>query len=212
MNYNVLYDNSILWQMLPHERMAFFHVLERVDNGLALEIGSYCGGSLRHLAQIFENTISLDIDHSNLVDKAQYSSVTFIEGDSKQRLPNLISHLNEEGEKLDFVLIDGNHEYEYVMADLENILDYKPIGKTSILIHDSWYPPSRQAILDCSKLRYCSNVEFVDLDFCSGGLINSTTTMGGFCLVQMSNIEREGGLVINKSMDLTYKKLNKIPL
>ena len=211
MKYENLYDNSVLWQMSPQERMAFFHVTSRVGGGLALEVGSYVGGSLRHLSADFENVISVDINFKNLANKGSYKNVTFMEGDSREVLPTVISHLNEEREQLDFVLIDGNHEYEYVMADLENVLDYVPQKSTGILIHDSWYLPSRQAICACKKLRECPYVHFVDTDFCSGTMMNQTTCVGGFCYIEMSSMPREGELVIHQSMDNTFRSLHKLP-
>lgn len=211
MNYERLYDNSILWQMSPQERATFFYTLERLNGGLALEIGSYKGGSLRHLKEYFKEVVSLDIDHSALSQTINKSNITLITGDSKETLPVVIEHLNDEGESLDFVLIDGNHEYDYVLADLENVLNYIPISRTTILIHDSWYLPSRQAICNSKKLKECKYVHFVDTDFCTGTMMNDTTCIGGFCLIEMSSMPRTGNLVINQSSDLTFRILHKLP-
>lgn len=210
MNLNSIYDNSILWQMSPHERTAFFYVLERCGNNLALEIGSFRGGSLQHLIQSFNQVISIDIDHSLLNKDVKGSNLTLLTGDSKELVPFVINHCNEQGEQLDFVLIDANHEYDYVMADLENVLEYVPQADTTVLIHDSWYTPSRQAICNSEKLQSCPYVHFVDTDFCGGNLMAPGKTIGGMCLIQMKSIPRKGELVINQSLDNTYRTINKL--
>ena len=206
-----LYDNSILWQMSAQERIAFFYVMESSRRELALEVGSYKGGSLQHLNRYFKEVISLDIDHAALDPKVKTDNVTLIGGDSRKTLPELIKHMNENREELNFVLIDGNHEYEYVLSDLESVLDYVPVNETTILIHDSWYLPSRQAICASKKLRECKYVHFVDTDFCSGTMMNKTTCIGGFCLIKMTSKQRTADLVINQSHDLTFRTLYKLP-
>ena len=47
----------------------------------------------------------------------------------------------------DFVFIDGFHEYEDVLADLRGIVTVTRPGST-ILVHDAYYEPSRQAMDD----------------------------------------------------------------
>jgi hypothetical protein len=210
MNLKPIYDNSVLWQMSAHERAAFFHVLENSSNRLAVEIGTFCGGSLQHLLNHFENVISIDINYDHLADSVKKKNLSMIAGDSKDRVPFIINHFNEMNEQVDLILIDANHEYDYVLSDLENVLDYIPQSETIVLIHDSWYPPSRRAICDSNKLRQCPYVHFVDTDFCGGNYMAPGRTMGGMCLIQMKSSPREGELVINQSLDNTYRAMNNL--
>ncbi len=78
----------------------------------------------------------------------------------------IINFINNNGEDVNFVLIDADHEYEGVYNDIKNILMYKPKNDMVVIIHDSWYPPSRSAICDVD---WNSNpyVQFIDTDYCS---------------------------------------------
>jgi hypothetical protein len=203
------YDNSVLWQMSPHERVAFIAIASLCPGENALEIGSYHGGSLRVLTEYFQNVISVDIDHKNLNKKVRLSGVDLMTGDSREIVPNLIELWNDSENELELILIDANHEYEYVLADLDNCLEYRPKKRTFILIHDSWYPPSRRAICDSVKLRNNKLVHFVDTDFCGGNYLNETTTIGGLCLIEMRSYEREGDLQIRQSLDRDYLLANR---
>lgn len=203
-----LYESPVLWQMSPAERASFFYILDKTPNkSLAVEVGTYFGGSLQHLSTRFDQVISCDIDHRNVIGK--YPNAELVTGNSKQTLPVLVDRLNREKADVGLFLIDANHEYSYVLSDLNAILDYKPTSQTVILIHDSWYPPSRQAICACTKLKENPYVHFVDTDFCKGVLIDNTYTLiGGFCLVIMKSEPRQGNLVIQQSSDYTYRVIN----
>jgi cephalosporin hydroxylase len=204
---NFCYSNSPLWQMSPAERICFDYICESSEGVLAVEIGSYCGGSLNHLARAHKKVYSVDIDHKNLVSIPP--NVHLFTGDSRRILPNLIRDFNRDQVEVSLFHIDGNHEYEYVLSDLNNVLKYKPVsqyGVVYILLHDSWYKPTRQAIID-SDVTKNLNVHFVDTDFCNGVFIDDKKLMGGLALIEMRFEERTEDLVIKQSSDLTYRKM-----
>jgi hypothetical protein len=197
--------------MQTNERLAFLNILGSIENkNTCIEIGSYAGGSLRSLSKTFNKVYSCDLTHTYL-DKEKYDNVEWITGDSKITLPKLIEEINNRQEKIDFVLIDGSHEYDYVFSDINNILKYKPQSELIILIHDSFYIPSRKAIC-ATKWNECPHIHFIDTDLCTGDLmfvVGKTQFMGGFCLVVMSPQKRVGDIIINQSQDYMYKTVNK---
>lgn len=202
-----IYESPILWQMSPQERASLFYLFSQSDpGGSVVEVGTYYGGSLQHFSEYFNKVYSLDISHKRI---GKYLNVELITGDSRQTLPPLIKELNDRQEPVAIFLIDANHEYQYVLHDLTEVLNYQPVRDTIVLVHDSWYVPSRQAICACPALRENPHVHFVDTDFCSGNYIDGTNTLiGGFCLVLMKPSVREGSLQIRQSNDFTFRRMN----
>lgn len=205
-NLSEVLNESLCFQMSYAERMALIHLVDKLPSKkVCIEIGTFYGGSLDILSKRFEKVYSVDLNH-NYVDKSRYNNVVWITGDSIDTLPNLIEQLNNNGEELSFILIDGNHEYDYVLRDINNVLKYIPKNDLAILIHDSWYTPSRKAMID-SNLVHNSYVHYIETDFCIGELMligGKHQYMGGFGLVIMSNIDRTEPIFINRRYDSAY--------
>lgn len=197
---------DVLWQMSFAERAAILGIiLDMPSRNLAVEVGSYQGGFLRILSKYFSKVYSLDIDHSNL-DKDLYTNVEWVKGDSKETLMNLVEFTRDfTKEPVDLILIDGDHEYDTVKSDISNVLKLSP-QETVILIHDSWYEPSRKAILEAN---WAGNpyIHHVEVDFCTGDLMPNGIFIGGLALVRMSSQKRQHDLVIGCSHEYMYKKL-----
>jgi hypothetical protein len=205
------YDNDIFWQMSFSERASAIYLLEKMKNkNIAIEIGTLNGGFTKVLNNYFRHIYSLDIDHSNVVDKDLYSNITWIQGDSKETLSQLVDKINNSKEIVNFVLIDADHEYDGVYSDVSNILKIKPKDDLILLIHDSWYINSRRAICD---INWNDNpyIHLVDTDFVAGdlGYINGNYQyIGGFCLVIISPNIRKGDIKIKQPHDLMYRVVN----
>jgi predicted O-methyltransferase YrrM len=211
-----VYDDSILWQMSRSERFCFLNLISSIsslasieDPISALEIGTYCGGSLRHLADFFDKVYSVDISNKYLNPSVKSKkNVEYVVGDStKIGLAEKLKEVSKDTD-LKFILIDGDHEYDAVLSDINNVLTYVPKSDTIVLIHDSWYPPSRQAIVD-SNLTRCKHVHFVDTDFCSGELSGSLI-VGGLALIIMRPEERTTELTIKQSQDSLFREMRKV--
>ena len=195
-----LLDNNPLWQFSLAEKAAVLHLLSCMpQRRTAIEIGSYKGGFLRVLAHQFHWVFSLDIDHSHLPERP---NVRFVAGDSKQTLPQL-NHLPD----VDLILIDGDHAFETVLADINNALTFTPTATQAILIHDSWYTPTREAI---TQANWAENpyVYYVEKDFVPGDMVGSpdgNLFVGGLALALLSPLPRAGELVIRQSQDYMYR-------
>ena len=126
-----------------------------------VEIGSYTGESTVIFANYFKQVISIDpyVDNYDVNDIAckhvalqkvyeqfvhnthSFSNIKHIRKFSDQAV------LDFEPESVDFVYIDGNHQYEFVKKDIENY--YKIIKPNGFLGgHDYKYEAIKNAIKD----------------------------------------------------------------
>ncbi|MFW5708479.1 MAG: class I SAM-dependent methyltransferase, partial [Bacteroidota bacterium] len=122
-----LNDYTLPWQMSRWEKYTFYTLLESIKPECAIEIGTYKGGSLQVISDFSRHVYSIDID-SELSLSAQkgFTNTEFLWGKSREILPELLERIAESGEKLNFVLVDGEHTPEGVKSDIEMILQYKP--------------------------------------------------------------------------------------
>ncbi len=164
-----LFDNLPLhWQMTRWEKYGFESILRAAKPKVALEIGTYNGGSLQVIAQHAEKLYSVDVDAA-IEDRlgSRFPGVEFWAGDSRVILPPLLDRIAGRGEELGFVLIDGDHSTEGVRSDINTVLRYKPSRPLFIVFHDSFHPPCREGILTADWAA-CEHVHFVEIDFVPG--------------------------------------------
>jgi len=212
-NMDDILSDDILWQMSYAEKMAILFLLSRLKNkNTALEIGSYKGGFTRVLAQYFNRVYSCDLDHSSIVHPEQYNNVIWIEGDSRATVVPLIEQINKTEERVNLILIDGDHSYEAVSQDIKNVLEYQPLDDSIILIHDSWYSDCRDAI---NNADWNSNpyVEYVEKDFVAGdvcGSQNGNYLVGGLALATFSPKKRHGFVKVEQSQDHMYSVIKQL--
>lgn len=202
--FDELLSTQALWQMSMSEKATIIYLLGKMKQKLvAFEVGSYKGGFTRILSKRFRQVYSLDTNHSNIVEKEKFKNVTWVEGNSLHTLPNLLAQAGHP----DLILIDGDHEYEAVLSDINALLKSPPERDCLILMHDSWYQPTRDAI---NNAFWRSNpyVHFVEKDLCSGDLVGGPRGnhfVGGLAVALLSPKEREGELEIRQSHDYAYR-------
>ncbi|HWW90956.1 MAG TPA: class I SAM-dependent methyltransferase [Solirubrobacteraceae bacterium] len=153
-------------QMSFGERAALVGILGQRKPRLAIEIGTYEGGSLRFLAAQCEHVHTLDL-HDHIDDRTPFSNVTFHIGDSKLLLPDLLGRLEAESRAIDLALIDGDHSAPGVQRDLANLLDSSAARSTIILLHDTMSGETRCGI-EALDLAAHPAVAYYELDFIPG--------------------------------------------
>jgi hypothetical protein len=195
-------DLPLHWQMTRWEKFGFASILEVAKPKLAIEIGTYKGGSLQVISKYADRVYSIDTDPS-LRSRLQLPNVEYLTGDSRQIVPRLLQSL--EGKELGFVLIDGDHSTEGVRADINNVLRYKPTRPVFVVFHDSFNPDCRKGILaaDWSDGDF---VHYVELDFVPGvyhfepfDTAPPRSMFGGLCLAIMRPEPRTEPLTIHQS-------------
>lgn len=194
------------WQMSLAERFTFLSILDQIRPSLAIEIGTYRGGSLQAISHYSSKVLSVDINESFRENLAgMFPNVEFHVGDSKEVLPGLVDGLNSENRSPEFVLIDGAHSRDGVRSDIESILGIRPFRDMVILCHDSFNPDCRAGMLDAnwSKSPF---VQFVELDLVAGNLVEQDfdTSLrgemwGGLAIAILSPSRRDADLIVSQS-------------
>ena len=150
------------WQMAIGQRAALEGLLAQLQPELAVEIGTAQGGSLSRIAAHSGHVHSFDLEFQ--VDRSEVDNVTFHEGDSHLLLPAFLADLEREGGNLDFALLDGDHSYEGVKQDLEDLLASGAVSRTVIVLHDTMNEGVRAGIESVDFESY-SKIVFTDLNF-----------------------------------------------
>lgn len=153
-------------QMSFGERAALEGVLGQLKPRVAVEIGTYEGGSLRFLARHSEHVHTLDM-YDLVKDRTPFGNVTFHTGDSRVVLPALLSDLEREQSDVDFALIDGDHSADGVRHDLESLLDSSAARSTVIMLHDTMNEEVRSGI-ERAGISARPEVVYHELDFFPG--------------------------------------------
>lgn len=203
------------WQMASGDRVALSRFVSVRKPDIALEIGTYQGGSLQVLSQSARKVISVDID-PNVSGRlaAMFDNVEFITGDSDVALPLLIERLNSERRAVGFVLIDGDHTRAGVRRDIEHVLKLNVAEPLAIVMHDSFNPDVRAGILD---IDWCAHphVHELELDFSCGVFFErpfdtapARTMWGGLACALLLPTRREGELQIRQSQNPAFRLLS----
>jgi hypothetical protein len=148
------------------ERAALEGLLGAVRPDLAIEIGRAEGGSLQRVAAHLRRVISFDlVDPPPAIDAL--ANVEAHVGDSHRQLPETLAALAGGGERVDFVLVDGDHSAEGVRQDIEDLLASESISHTVIVAHDSLNEAVRNG-LTAVDYESVSKVAWVEIDFVPG--------------------------------------------
>ena len=154
------------WQMSFGERAALEGILAQLRPRLAVEIGTAEGGSLERIASYSAEVHSIDLTHEP-VTRELPPHVMFHTGPSAQLLPPLLASFAEAGRELDFALVDGDHSFEGVRADLTALLDSPATRRAVILVHDTMNAEIRAGI-ESLRLESYAKVVYYELDFVPG--------------------------------------------
>lgn len=199
----------IHWLMSVSEQTALVQLLEYIKPEISIEIGTYNGGSLQVLSAYSKKVYAFDIDAKKRDKQTeQLSNVEYIIGDSKITVPKLVNEINANTSSVGFVLIDGDHSQEGVLADITNILKLIPKTAITILLHDSFNPECRKGI---RRYDYKTNpyIHSVDLDYITGVYFEKDNLKGemwgGFAVIDMLPEKRKNTLIVKASQNKLYE-------
>jgi hypothetical protein len=165
-------------QMSFGERAAVEGVLAQIEPQLAIEIGTAEGGSLRRIAARSAEVHSIDVSHEPLRSRpALPAHVTLHTGPSTRLLGGLLETFAAAGRTVDFVLIDGDHSFEGVAADLTTVLRSPATDRSVILVHDSMNAEVRAGIESVGVDAY-EKVVYLELDFVPGYIYRQGAARG----------------------------------
>lgn len=154
------------WQMGLGERAAIVGLLTELRPGVAIEIGTAEGGSLRRLAEYSTHVHSFDLEEPD-PSLRLLPNVEFHVGDSHALLPEVLRGLAQDGANVDFVLVDGDHSAEGVSRDLHDLFDSPAVGRTVIVLHDTMNEEVRRGLESVDYAAW-AKVRYVELDCVTG--------------------------------------------
>ncbi len=195
-------------QMSFGERAALEGVLAQLRPGLALELGTAEGGSLRRIAANSGEVHSIDLDHEPVHSREPLPGhVSLHTGASAELLPPLLRSFEESNRSLDFVLVDGDHSFEGARGDIEALLRSPVTRRTVILVHDSMNAEVRAGIESVGLNDY-EKVVYQELDFVPGYIyaegVAQNSVWGGLALV-MTDVRRSPGYTQSTRQSLYHE-------
>jgi len=199
-------DLPLQWQMTRCEKFGLASLLQAAQPEVAIEIGTYKGGSLQLISVHSTKTYSIDISpvpRETLSD--HFRNVELLTGESNLLVPEVLKKITGRGEDLGFVLIDGDHSTEGVRSDIEALLHHEPTTPVYVVIHDSFHPPCRKGILDASW-QECPFVHYVEVDFIPGvyhfhafDTASPKSMYGGLAVALMRPEQRSEDLIVHQT-------------
>jgi hypothetical protein len=136
------------WMMQLGERFAFEGLLSQIKPRVAVEIGTWEGGSLRRIAPHAGHVHAFDIDERSVPHADALDNVTLHLGDAAAEVPRVLAELHARGATVDFALVDGLHTYEAVQADARALLAAEACHTTTIVFHDTAHAGVRAGLTD----------------------------------------------------------------
>jgi hypothetical protein len=155
--------------MHPGERAALEGILNLLKPSLAIEIGTFRGGSLERLSEHCHEVHAIDLTLRPEITADRFPAVRFHEGDSHALLPSMLEAFADAGRNVDFALVDGDHSGPGVMRDVVDLLDSPATGQTVIVVHDTLSVRVRSGLEQIAFAEY-QKVGYVDLDFVQGNV------------------------------------------
>jgi len=150
------------WQMRPGERAALEGVLATTSPGIAIELGTYRGGSLRRIAAHHHVVHTFDLTQQ--VEEAEFENVVFHIGDSHELLPEVLDELHAAGRTVSFALVDGDHSPDGAKRDLVDLLEAPAVSRAAIVLHDTGNAAVCRGLLEIDFAQY-SKISGVYMDF-----------------------------------------------
>lgn len=147
-------------EMAYGDQAALIGLLTQLEPSLAIEVGTYVGGSLDIIAGYCEEVHTFDLV-SHVTHRLP--NVKYHLGDSKETLAPVLAEFAAAGRNVDFVLVDGDHARQGVRADVTDLLESPAIARTVILLHDAANEDVRAGIRDARLDR--TKIVFADLSF-----------------------------------------------
>lgn len=167
------------WEMSTVDRAAIEAFASLVRPQVAVDVGTYNGGSARALRRHAERVVTIDLDPG--ADPG-IDGVDFVAGYSWEALPRVLD------DRVGLVLLDADHTLDGVRREVEAVLSWRPGRGVALLVHDA--AQAREALLAVDWAG-CPWVHGVALDF----VPSAADGWGGLGFVWLDGRPREGGFV-----------------
>jgi len=198
------------------ERCAVLQILRIARPAASLEIGTSGGGCLQHIRAHSQRTFSIDINPDVATRlSVEMPDVEFLTGNSPDLIHEVFRRCGARRDPLGFILVDGDHSYRGVLADLLAILAHVPSSSLWVVMHDTANPECRRGI-EAAPWSAHPHVHMVDLDFIPGSLCEGdpfrNQLWGGLGVALLRPDARTGPLPAVTIPNLTYSALFRASL
>jgi len=198
-------NNELDWQMSRAEKYCIINLLQFLKPDVAIEIGTFKGGSLQVINEFSNHIYSIDISEApRKFLQVGFNKVQFRVGQSHLIIDGIFKEIEDKNQKLEFILVDGDHSKIGVKRDLESILAYPHKNKVTILLHDSFNPQCRAGIKSVNYSNY-PNVSYVELDYITGSFWHNKSyreMWGGFAMIVIDPNKKEEALHLSSQEHL----------
>ncbi len=134
---------------MPTDIALLCALTRRFDSCSYFEIGTWMGESVANVAQFAANCVSLDLPGEDLRKLGASEKYIQEQGKLASRLENVTllkgdsSTFDFQGldQTFDLIFIDGDHHYEMVLSDTENVMKHLAHDSSIIVWHDYAYSP-----------------------------------------------------------------------
>lgn len=195
-------DPALDWQMSRAEKYGIIQLMQTLQPDVAIEIGTYKGGSLQVISKYAGKVYSIDISPApKKFLERKFSNVEFIVGEGHKIIHSLFKEIDSQNRRLDFILVDGDHTKKGVSDDLNAIFAYPHKHPLTIILHDSFNPQCRKGIKSINYSEY-PMVEYVELDYITGSFWHNDTyreMWGGFAMIKLDPSKKTSGVEIHES-------------
>jgi len=148
------------WQMQSGERAMLSHILRESNCAVYAEIGIWFGGSLIEASSIANYAIGIDINHQVSERFIVPENCEIRIGASQELIPELLNPA-DLGKRPSVLLIDGDHAYEGVFADLKSVAE-NVSSELIVILHDTGHKEVRNACK--AAFKEFENIYAMDLD------------------------------------------------
>ncbi|HEB60666.1 MAG TPA: class I SAM-dependent methyltransferase [Phycisphaeraceae bacterium] len=146
---NVIHDTPAM--LVKRERLLLYSMVIATAPTHALEIGTHKGGGSKIISSALADlgmgklaTLDPFPDLCEVSGEPMTANTVFLKGASPWNLPDARKAIKAD-RGFQFCFIDGSHEYEDVLQDLDAVRNHLD-DEACILMHDAYYPGVRQAI------------------------------------------------------------------
>ncbi|GEM_PF-1979789 len=161
------------WAMGNADKAVLLLVAAALQPKLAIDAGTFLGGSASALSMFAERVITIDIDPARAQNVEHLPNVDFLSGIASDVLAELLPTTPAA----ELVVLDASHTCNGIQAEVEQLLSNPPSCLRAVLIHDSAMETCR-AGLDLIDWAAYPLVRSFTLDFLPG-VENEEGVMGG---------------------------------
>jgi hypothetical protein len=166
------------WAMSLADKAVLLLVAAALRPGVAIDAGTFLGGSATALSRFAERVVTIDMDEASGSSVAGLPNVEFRCGAAADVLRTLLP--TERSAEL--VVLDASHTTDGIMDEVQQLLDFPPDRLRAVLIHDSAMETCR-AGLEAVDWEANPAVRGVTLDFLPGEVRSDGVRVGGLAVV-----------------------------